>query len=281
MERSLLILASDRDYPGTNVHPGNRNFRDMINKNRRTYLKARKNDKPAISRAIVRTVRERGGKFLKKDEKSGLWFEVGDDAAREKTSQALRQRAPEMRRLLFGDEQSDTPIDDDELRKQRIFAMVGGGRSGRRQDPSPTSTNSKVISNDAFNNVVGSTAARTTNLEYLSPMGMQCPSGASSSVTLSTSQSGQAVASYNLEGLGNNVNTPINIGSNHDIPSINPALLNVMKQQNQQQQRQQQHGSGTVLNNSTLTPQQQLLLLQQQHKDLLAMLQQQQQQHGM
>eukprot|EP00804_Cyclotella_cryptica_P028747 CCRYP_008253-RA/>CCRYP_008253-RA protein AED:0.19 eAED:0.19 QI:0/-1/0/1/-1/1/1/0/370 len=90
---------------GTNVHPGNRRFRDLINANRRAYLKARKNDKPAISRSIVRTIREMNGRFLKKDEKLGLWFEIGDDGAREKTSQALRQRAPEMRKILFDDEQ--------------------------------------------------------------------------------------------------------------------------------------------------------------------------------
>ena len=68
---------------GTNVPPGNRNFRDLINHHRRAYLKARKNDKPAISRAIVRSIRKTNGKFLKKDDKSGLWFEIGDDAARE------------------------------------------------------------------------------------------------------------------------------------------------------------------------------------------------------
>jgi hypothetical protein len=95
---------------GTNVHPGNRNFRDLINLHRRTYLKARKNDKPAISRAIVRSIREVKGKFLKKDEKSGLWFEIGDDAAREKTSQALRQRAPEMRKLLFDTEMEEAKM---------------------------------------------------------------------------------------------------------------------------------------------------------------------------
>lgn len=95
---------------GTNVHPGNRNFRDLINLHRRAYLKARKNDKPAISRAIVRSIRESNGKFLKKDEKAGLWFEIGDDAAREKTSQALRQRAPEMRKLLFDAEVEEARI---------------------------------------------------------------------------------------------------------------------------------------------------------------------------
>ena len=56
-------VLSDRGG-GTNVHPGNRNFRDLINLHRRAYLKARKNDKPAISRAIVRTIRESNGRFL-------------------------------------------------------------------------------------------------------------------------------------------------------------------------------------------------------------------------
>lgn len=95
---------------GTNVHPGNRNFRDLINLHRRAYLKARKNDKPAISRAIVRSVREHNGRFLKKEEKNGLWVEIGDEAAREKTSQALRQRAPEMRKLLFDTEREEARV---------------------------------------------------------------------------------------------------------------------------------------------------------------------------
>ena len=107
---------------GTNVHPGNRNFRDLINMHRRAYLKARKNDKPAISRAIVRSIRDTTGRFLRKDEKSGLWFEVGDDAAREKTSQALRQRAPEMRKLLFDTEREEArSVAEDHLRQQRIM----------------------------------------------------------------------------------------------------------------------------------------------------------------
>lgn len=110
---------------GTNVHPGNRNFRDLINMHRRSYLKARKNDKPAISRAIVRAIRESGGRFLKKGNKSNLWFEIGDDAAREKTSQALRQRAPEMRKLLFDSEREEARVvAEEQLRHQR---MVSGG----------------------------------------------------------------------------------------------------------------------------------------------------------
>lgn len=86
---------------GTNQHEGNCHFRTLINKNREQYLRAKKNDKPFISLAIVDIVRRRNGRFLKKDEDAGLWYEIGDDAAREKTSQALRQRAPEYRKQLL------------------------------------------------------------------------------------------------------------------------------------------------------------------------------------
>jgi hypothetical protein len=115
---------------GTNVHPGNRHFRDLINLHRRAYLKARKNDKPAISRAIVRTIRENNGSFLKRDEKSGLWYEIGDDAAREKTSQALRQRAPEMRKILFESEREQARQEaEDQIRQQQqlLASGLGGG----------------------------------------------------------------------------------------------------------------------------------------------------------
>lgn len=114
---------------GTNVHPGNRNFRDLINLHRRAYLKARKNDKPAISRAIVRSIRENNGRFLKKDEKANMWYEIGDDAAREKTSQALRQRAPEMRKLLFDTEREEAraAAADEQMRQQQRMMMVGTG----------------------------------------------------------------------------------------------------------------------------------------------------------
>lgn len=130
---------------GTNVHPGNRNFRDLINLHRRSYLKARKNDKPAISRAIVRSIRDTTGRFLRKDDKTGLWFEIGDDAAREKTSQALRQRAPEMRKLLFDTEREEArSAAEDHLRHQRMMmgmppdappGMPGAANGGMQMPP--------------------------------------------------------------------------------------------------------------------------------------------------
>ena len=117
---------------GTNLHMGNRNFRDLINFHRRTYLQARKNDKPAISRAVVRAIRESGGRFLKKMPKSHLWHEIGDDAAREKTSQALRQRAPEMRRLLFTNFECDPAGECSQQQQQqkRLMKLMSHGPGG-------------------------------------------------------------------------------------------------------------------------------------------------------
>ncbi|EJK68744.1 hypothetical protein THAOC_10051 [Thalassiosira oceanica] len=133
---------------GTNVHPGNRRFRDLINANRRAYLKARKNDKPNISRSIVRTVREMNGRFLKKDDKLGLWFEIGDDGAREKTSQALRQRAPEMRKILMEDEQRQTQ----EQLRSRMMMQMGGTPNMDNSMPSNLGMNNNMTMNPNFRN---------------------------------------------------------------------------------------------------------------------------------
>ncbi len=143
---------------GTNVHPGNRRFRDLINANRRAYLKARKNDKPAISRSIVRTIREMNGRFLKKDEKQGLWFEIGDDLAREKTSQALRQRAPEMRKILFEDEQRQQAQQEVMMRRRMMsqgmsMSNYGPSHVQQMQQMGGPSTNSQMNSNNVSNSL--------------------------------------------------------------------------------------------------------------------------------
>jgi hypothetical protein len=85
-----------------NVHPGNQRFRKLIDQYRREYLQARKTVKPQMNKAIVNIVRRKyGGRFLKR-ESDGLWYEIGDARAQEKVGQAFRQKAPEMRKILFG-----------------------------------------------------------------------------------------------------------------------------------------------------------------------------------
>jgi hypothetical protein len=65
-------------------------------------LKAKKKDKPAVAATIVQIIREKNGRFLKRIDKVGsgqvLWIDIGDEKAKEKTCQALREGAPEIRR---------------------------------------------------------------------------------------------------------------------------------------------------------------------------------------
>ena len=86
----------------TNSHSGNRSFRSLVKRHQDRYLRAKKRDKPSVAAAIVDLVRDRGGRFLRRHETSTqgeiLWVDIGDERAREKTCQALREGAPELRR---------------------------------------------------------------------------------------------------------------------------------------------------------------------------------------
>lgn len=50
-------------------------------------MRAPKVQKPSVARVIVRAIRngDPPGRFLKKDEKTGKWVDVGDKKASEKT----------------------------------------------------------------------------------------------------------------------------------------------------------------------------------------------------
>merc|ERR1712066_1125891 len=73
---------------GTNTQIGNRRFRSLVQEFQPTYLLCRRKEKPLIARTIVLIIRGRGGRFLKKDDSNGALFEVGDEKAEAKTSQA-------------------------------------------------------------------------------------------------------------------------------------------------------------------------------------------------
>lgn len=98
----------------TNHHPGNVFFRRLVRIKQEAYLKASKREKAGVAKEIVELIRSLSpsGRFLKKDSKHpGVWVEIGDRKAREKTSQALREGAPELREEL----NSDKNQGDDEL----------------------------------------------------------------------------------------------------------------------------------------------------------------------
>ena len=83
-----------------NSHPGNERFRQLVEKRKRVYLTARfKREKRLIANSILTEIRsiDPPGRFLSRDPSTGRWYDIGDEKARDKTSQALRENAPSIR----------------------------------------------------------------------------------------------------------------------------------------------------------------------------------------
>lgn len=80
---------------GTNYHPGNLKYRKMVEENKHAYKAATRLQKATMSMQRVkdwRTQQDPPGRFLKLNEETGLWDDVGDDDARVKCAQALREK---------------------------------------------------------------------------------------------------------------------------------------------------------------------------------------------
>lgn len=75
----------------SHAHVGNKRFRHIVMMYRQEYQNApSRESKTTITMKIVSMIRECGGRFLKQDEVTGDWVDVGDHYAREKVSHALR-----------------------------------------------------------------------------------------------------------------------------------------------------------------------------------------------
>ena len=96
----------------------------LVAANKQLYVTLPKRQKMLLSRSIVHAVRSQGppGRFLQKDSKSDRWYDIGDQRAQEKTSQALREGAPELR----------TKLKDD-----KVPATAGSGGDDTRSEPKP------------------------------------------------------------------------------------------------------------------------------------------------
>lgn len=65
----------------------------MIEVKKSEYKASSRHDKPLVSMSIVQAWRslEPPGRFLKQDVTTKLWNDIGDEMARQKCSQALRE----------------------------------------------------------------------------------------------------------------------------------------------------------------------------------------------
>jgi len=80
----------------TNNHPGNKHFRNVVKKHLGDYLAAKNNyEKYLTTMDILTNIRslKPPGRFILQDKKTKLWNEVGDDKARRKINEALRENA--------------------------------------------------------------------------------------------------------------------------------------------------------------------------------------------
>ena len=118
-----------------NSHQGNEQFRSFVEKRKRVYLTARfKREKRLIASSIVNEIRamDPPGRFLARKgsmkDNSGYWYDIGDEKARDKTSQALRENAPSIRAEI------ETEISQQRTEMRRQETTV---------DPSPPVTSTK------------------------------------------------------------------------------------------------------------------------------------------
>ncbi|KAL7459961.1 hypothetical protein ACHAWC_011845 [Mediolabrus comicus] len=95
---------------GTNHHVGNKKYRKMVDEKKEKYLSSKRLDKPLVAMEIINAWRslDPPGRFLKQDERTKLWSDVGDRKAREKTSQALREKTPSESHHRGGESHKET-----------------------------------------------------------------------------------------------------------------------------------------------------------------------------
>jgi hypothetical protein len=115
----------------TNHHPGNVQYRLLVKAFQPLYVSAKRRDKPLIAQCIVYSVRQVGGRFLKRANDKE-WKDVGNTKAREKTSQALREGAPELR----GD--AGLPKMDKHQQQQQTIMMPSSSTTTAPPPPQPS-----------------------------------------------------------------------------------------------------------------------------------------------
>lgn len=98
---SMNIVVNEKDVllgrgGVTNTHLGNKKYRSLVRELQQEYFHAPKLKKSDIALRVVNQVYSEGGRFLVENE-GGNWEEVSKERARKKTSQTMREKAPQLR----------------------------------------------------------------------------------------------------------------------------------------------------------------------------------------
>jgi hypothetical protein len=84
-----VLLGRGRPYQD---YSGNLALTHLLNARTEEYKNASRFEKTVISYDIVKSIHDRGGRFLQRDESTGGWQKVSETMAREKVSNRLRIR---------------------------------------------------------------------------------------------------------------------------------------------------------------------------------------------
>jgi hypothetical protein len=142
----------------TNHHPGNIKWRLIIEEKKDEYMTSLRTGKPIIAMEVVRIWRDLSppGRFLRKDEETGLWDDIGDEDARIKCSQTLRERKVSKLRLT-DDGQSDKGAAQRMIlfeqkiaakRQQAVESDSGDDSSDSDEDDEEVAAMAKVVVED-------------------------------------------------------------------------------------------------------------------------------------
>ena len=149
------VLSADIEHPhandvlcgrggSSNRHLGNMNFRELVAANKKTYVCLTKKQKMLVARSIVEMVHstEPPGRFLAKDQDTGLWYDIGLPRSLEKTSQALREKNSNEYPPEEGTEVSDVLSDTSLLYSPRSDS--GGSSPTGVEEDKPSSSKSGI-----------------------------------------------------------------------------------------------------------------------------------------
>mmetsp|Transcript_28539 Transcript_28539/g.40155 ORF Transcript_28539/g.40155 Transcript_28539/m.40155 type:complete len:211 (+) Transcript_28539:71-703(+) len=132
-------------------HVGTEHFRQVIKKNFHEYAKAKTRcEKASVVKSIVQLIRCEasaigGAGFIRHDETSGFWIEMGDQFAREKVGHAFRDLMKQRTRMDGTDPKNVTHVPNDGTdithttkallkKQQEIFAKFLEEDSGARKN---------------------------------------------------------------------------------------------------------------------------------------------------
>lgn len=94
-----------------NNHEGNKRFRALVNEHKQSCVACPKSEKSKYAELIVNELRNLNppGRFLKKDDGTRLWYDIGKKKTFDKTRQALREGAPTIRQNVGGNKSIENP----------------------------------------------------------------------------------------------------------------------------------------------------------------------------